>query len=58
METIVLEKTRFLPIVIWEAVEAGQNLLCTENARNHAAEEFWSKSEFVLAAKIVLETTK
>lgn len=37
MEMTVLEKARFLPIVIWEAVEVGQNTLRTENARNHAA---------------------
>lgn len=58
MEMTVLEKARFLPIVIWEAVEVGQNTLRTENARNHAAEEFWSKSESVSAAKTALKTTK
>lgn len=58
MEMTVLEIARFLPIVIWEAVEVGQNTLRTENARNHAAEAFWLKSEFVSAAKIALETTK
>ena len=58
MEMTVLEKARFLPIVIWEAVEVGQNTLRTENAQNHAAEGFWSKSESVSAAKTVLETTE